>query len=260
MAGIVARQALYAQGALLPIIVSNSLGTERRAGIHASALLAADGKRKFSCREAPYENIHEARIELRTGTSTYLRDGLGGVHPQAIGPGTRHRIVAIGYADDSSLERNTLAHEAVGIASAIPSLMVAANGRSESPQVDHLLDEGGSDGRMALHSLELGRIERAWFTYYAVRYADFADIVEMPCDTRRLDFPIAHSQSASQNPRKLGDTVRVAPSVTAFGIESRREGLDQIDYAPGAAQAIIGLHQYPPSAWSRSIHGPDALN
>src|SRR5436190_5791750 len=74
------------------------------------------------------ERFDDVRIELAPGEPRDLVDRFLPGPPGAIRPVTRHRVERVRDGEDARAERNCVAFELVGIAAAVPALVVRAHG------------------------------------------------------------------------------------------------------------------------------------
>src|SRR2546425_10172033 len=97
---------------------------------------------------AVVEDVDESRVELCPGSSLDLGDRVLPASGAPIRPLARHRVERVRDREDASPERDLVGREVVGIALAVPALVVRADdaGSLSSQQgrfSDHLLAEDG---------------------------------------------------------------------------------------------------------------------
>src|SRR5579875_59774 len=76
---------------------------------------------------SPYEDGHEVGIELRAGAALYLLQRRFHIQAGAIGPIHRHRRKGVGNGHNAPKQRNLFPFLAIGVALAIPSLMMVGH-------------------------------------------------------------------------------------------------------------------------------------
>src|SRR4051812_47462820 len=108
--------------------------------------LNADGERRFDAGE---ECGDDFRIELRAGAPLDLRDRLFEAEGGPVEPVGSHRVESVGHEDDACAARDVLPGKTVGVAVAVPALVVM-----EDPLGDRVdaeaLEHAVADLRMAL--------------------------------------------------------------------------------------------------------------
>jgi|GEM_PF-1012344 len=94
-------------------------------------------------------------IELRARTAQDLIHGLARRSPFRIGTIRTDRIERVCDRDDSRCQRNRISLQAIGIALAIPSLVMTANTRLCKAEFVECADQAGPCFRMTAHQSEL---------------------------------------------------------------------------------------------------------
>src|ERR671931_773316 len=105
------------------------------------------------------ERVDDVGRELRPASAPNLLGRLVPAERALVGPIGRHRVPRVGEPDDVRLERHRLAGEPVGIAAAVPALVVMVDERHARAQPAELADDRGAVGRVALDRLELRGIQ-----------------------------------------------------------------------------------------------------
>ena len=116
--------------------------------------------------------------------STQDRERLFVGHAAAIRAIGRERVEAVDDREDARADRDRFAGDAIGIAGAVPVLVVVADdGHDRIGKVDRR-ENLRADRRMQLHLLELGRRQLAGLVEDVFRHGDLAGVVQQ---RRRLD-------------------------------------------------------------------------
>ena len=94
----------------------------------------------------------------------------------------RERIVHVGNAENARRQRNVLAHEPVGIALAIPALVMAAHHRCDIPRELHVSQHLLAGGGMLPHERPFFVRELARLVQHFGRHDQLADVVQQRAD------------------------------------------------------------------------------
>ena len=92
--------------------------------------------------------------------------------------GGYHSIKGIGHSQDASVPGNGLAFQSVGIAAAIPALMVVQNAICTGNQARHISHDIRSKAGMRFYDFPILRCELSLFVEYTVGNGNLADIVK----------------------------------------------------------------------------------
>jgi hypothetical protein len=162
----IAEQRLVAGAVLLDLRVAH--------GLLERMLLAAGGTAAHLFHEDP----HDLRVELSSRAALELGARLVERHPLAVRALGGHGTEGVGHGDDARLERDVLAGQPVGVAVAVPALVVVEDrGRDRSQRTD-LVDQPVADPRVQLHHAELLVGELRRLQEDALADADLADVME----------------------------------------------------------------------------------
>src|SRR3954469_4727439 len=103
-----------------------------------------------------HEGGHDLGIELRAGRLVDHRAGLEKRRRRAGGPDGGQRVEDVVDGDHAGRQRDDVAGEPVGVAGAVPALMVVAHDELGLAQEVYLAQDLPPDDRMALHQRALG--------------------------------------------------------------------------------------------------------
>jgi hypothetical protein len=132
---------------------------------------------------------HDPGIKFATGPAPELVSGLGGVdRSRPLRAGAAHGVERISDGDDASQERDLFALEAVGIAGAVPSLMMSADRYRDGSQDRRKREQQIAPNCGVLAQLSaVGLVYRAHLAQYLDARSEFAEIVEHRGPPDRLD-------------------------------------------------------------------------
>ena len=164
---------------------------------------------------------------------------ISGGHLFLVGPGGGERIEDLDGSDDPGPERNGLAGEPVGIAEAVPPLVVAADEGDDFLQVDQRREDLGADEHVLLHVLVLLVGERALLVEDLLADPDLADVVQPPAGADRLDQLVGAAQLRRHAGGEIGDPGGVAAEVGVLRLQRVHQRLQRGDRDP----LLIGLLQ-----------------
>ncbi len=140
---------------------SNSSRTERSSDSQRANASTTDGS---NCLPASSQNLAPGALPRQRAP---------------VGPVARHRVERVGDREDPRADRNLVSLRAVGIAAAVPALVVAANDAQpvaveEGDTAEHLLAEDG----VRLHEPPLGLAQGTGLLENLVWNPDLAHVVE----------------------------------------------------------------------------------
>src|SRR5689334_19947407 len=124
------------------------------------------------------ERIDEHRVELPAPLAPHLRDRLFRAPRRAVRPGVDDGIEGVDDPDDPGAERDRIAAQAVGVAAAIPALVVVADDRPERRAPGEGQADPLADDRVAPHLGPLPVGQRAGLGQDRVADPDLADVME----------------------------------------------------------------------------------
>src|SRR5262245_61184370 len=166
------------------------------------------------------EGAHERGVELRARAALDLAGRLLEAARWLVAGEARHRVEGVGERDDARLERDRVAGEALGIARAVPPLVVVVDGRSDlrpdADAVEHAEAEHrvlGAGARVHL----LGAVE-----------LQHPDVVEQRREVQPLEPVLLEGELAPETVRVLRDAVRVAAVVVEVRVERVDEDVGHV--------------------------------
>ena len=174
-----------------------------------------------------HEGADDARIEGAAGL--VLQRG----HRHRFGHGAAVRaiagqgVVVVDDADDARAERDVLAGQAVGIAGAVPALVVRADQRHDRIRERHVRDDLGADARMRLDAGELLGGERPRLREDVLGHGQLADVVQQRRGLDAADLALAHAERLGQAAGQPLDAADVLREGVVLGVDRRGQGLDR---------------------------------
>ena len=120
--------------------------------------------------------------------------------------------------------------DAVGVAGAVPALVVAAGdllGQAHDARAA-VAEDLGAEQRVRLHLVELVRRERPRLEQDRVAHGDLADVVEAGGDRDVLDEALVEAEQPRDAARERADAQRVLARLVMAVLGGVREALDQL--------------------------------
>src|SRR5690606_36914315 len=180
------------------------------------------------------------RVELRARTRTQELARLVAGYRSAVGPLAAQRIECVSDRDDPCCYRYIVSREPLGIAVAVPALMVISNGGHDGIWKAGLVQDRRSDGRVDLHFLHLGGRQLGGFIQNMIGQRQLAYIVEQCTGSQCVDFIIREPEDGAHSERIALCTADVADAHLVAGVDSGRKRLDsrkmhtaRVRYLPG---------------------------
>ena len=134
----------------------------------------------------------------------------------------RHRVVRVGDEDDARAERDLVAAEPVGIAVAVPALVMM-----EHPFRDRLdpeaLEHPEADLRMALKHQALGLVELARLAEDLLGDRELPEVVQARGEPRQLDLRVLEAEPSGDPRGELADALGVAARIRVACVDRLRE-------------------------------------
>src|SRR2546429_682295 len=184
---------------------------------------SADAATSFHFRSAP------GRAASQSATAATAISAVPSRPPawRPVRPVARHRVERVGDREDPRPERDLLPEEPVGVAAAVPALVVGAHDADslalqERHASEHLLAEHG----VRLHRAALRLRERSRLEQDLVGDADLADVVEQEADLRARALREHRIDAPRQLERVVLDTLGVRAGADVLRLERRSESAD----------------------------------
>ena len=207
------------------------LGLERPIGAHARQRGSRRDRlrRGLAGRPLAVEHANQRgdgrRAELRAGMALDLDARLLGRQRTAVGAIGRHRVPGVADEADPARERDRLAGEAVGIAAAVPALVLGAHGGGEVRERADRADDLGADRRVLAHDVPLGTAQPAGLLQDRVGHADLADVVQQRHLADRGRVLGVHPELARDLERQLEHRLGMRSGVVLARVERRQQRL-----------------------------------
>ena len=170
---------------------------------------------------------HHARIEMSARAALDLRarrrDG-NGARVRAI---VRHGVESVGHREDARAQGDVLAPEPVGIAGAVPALVVMIDDGDGVPEKRHVLDETAAHRGMRPHDLPFVGGQRPRLEEDAVGNGDLADVMEHDAVLDVGELALRHAVSLGEGKGVDTHALRVGARAGVARLEhvpERREG------------------------------------
>src|SRR5206468_1776585 len=121
-----------------------------------------------------------------------------------------HRVERVGDVDDAGAERDLLALEPVGVASAVEALVMVPDRGYRVVQEAEAVDDAGALVRVPLHQRPFVLGEARRLEQDRVRNRQLADVVEERRVAEQVELRLREAELAADRERELLDTARVA--------------------------------------------------
>ena len=191
----------------------NAAGADRRAAdgdhearAHAEAqarehpALARATRRRRAALDAGEERGDDLGVELRAGAALDLRDRFLERERRAVEAVGRHRVEGVGDEDDARAERDLLAGEAVGVALAVPALVMVQHPVGDRVDAE-ALEHPVADLRVPLEHEPLRVGQGCRLAQDLLGDRELAEVVQAAREARQLDL-------VGGQPELLGDLRR----------------------------------------------------
>src|SRR2546425_7256847 len=161
-----------------------------------------------------------------------VRHPLGGLlrgHLVLVRPGGAQRVIHFRGGDDASAQRDLVAAQTIGVASAVPTLVVAAHHGDDVLEVGQRREDLRADDDVLLDVLELLRAERALLVQHRLAGADLSEVVQPAGDAHVLHVLVADPQLRGDRGRQIGHARRVPAHVGVLRFERVHQRLERGD-------------------------------
>ena len=180
------------------------------------------------------------------GVLAQLVEGLLHRAGRPVGAAADDGVEGVGERDDAGAERDALALQAVGIAGAVPALVVVADdGREVARHAQRVADALADLGVLA-HDPELVLGQRPGLVQDVLGDADLADVVEQRAVGHALQLAVAQAHVGGQAGRAVGQVAAVVLEAEVLGLDRVGEGDDDVVrllHAPDDLARPIGAAQ-----------------
>src|SRR5687767_6519312 len=193
--------------------------------------------------EAAQERLNDLRVELRAGALAQLAKGVAVRHGLAVRAVARHRVVRVAGEDDPAAHRNGVAGQAVGVAAAVPALVLVAHDPRYAPESRDRPEDALADDRMLLHQDPLVVVEWTVLVQDRVRDADLADVVQQGRGLHAGDLVRVQGERAGDPDGQLHDCLGVVAGVAVALEKGGRQADDGV-----AARVVLRAHVLLPAA------------
>ena len=174
------------------------------------------------------ERIHDRRVVHRP--AAFEQDGDRGLvrHPRAVGTIGRQRIEAIDDRQDPGADGDVGAADPIGVAGAVPVLMVMADDRHHRIGEVDGAEDLGADRRVQLHLLEFGRRELARLVEDVLGHGNLSRVVQQRAGFDGLErVLVGHADFTCEADRGKLHAPDMAVRHFVLGVDGRRQGLDR---------------------------------
>ena len=124
------------------------------------------------------QRADDGRVELRAGVARKLQAGVLDVHRLAVRAVAGHRVEGVADQHDAAGQRDLAGLQAVGVAAAVPALVLVADRAGDLFKAGHGHDDALADHRVLLHHFPLLVVELARLVQDLVGDSDLADVVQ----------------------------------------------------------------------------------
>src|SRR6476620_1230772 len=178
--------------------------------------------------EVADERLDDLGVELGARVAGELSHRLGVLHRLAVRPVRGHGVVRITGEDDPAGDRNRRARQAVGIALAVPALVLVADDASHGAKTRDGAQDALADRRVLAHDLPLTLGERTGLVEDLVGNPDLADVVKERRGADTADLLAVQRQGLADPRGQVDDALRVLTRVAVALLERRGECRDHV--------------------------------
>ena len=169
-----------------------------------------------------HEGPHQRRVEVRPGPGDELLPGRRRRHRDLVGPGGGHHLVGVGDGQDPRPERDVLAGEPVGIAGAVPLLVVVADGVGPGAEPGHQrFDEVCALLRVALERRPLLVVGTVGLVEDRAGHGQLADAAEQCPPAELVPLHVGEPGFLRQQIGQRAHPFRVPPGPPVMGAQGR---------------------------------------
>ena len=172
------------------------------------------------------ERGHDRGIELGSGASLELTQGLGAREPGPVGAIGNERVVGIAGENDPGGKRYFFAGEAVGIAAPVPALVLVTDGESDVRESGQLPQDPLADRGVLAHEIPLLVVQGARLVQDRIRDSDLPDVVEKRPGFHFCERSPLEPECRSDGDRQITNDIRVLTRIAITLTQSRCERPD----------------------------------
>ena len=199
-------------------------------------------------RRATDERVDDHGVELLSAPAWIWSIASSTSSATAYGRVGRHGVPRVGDRDDRRLERDVLAAQAIGIAEAVPALVVVADGGNGVLERGDPRHDLGPAVHVLPHDRRLGAVERARLREDRVGHPDLPDVVEEGRRRERSELLGRKAELAADRERDAAYALRVTGRVRVAGLDRRVQRLDRLEQrrlelARGLEEVVRPLRQ-----------------
>ena len=189
--------------------------------------------------EAGEQRVDHRRVELGAGVGAQLVARAVLAQRLAVRAVGDERVVGVAGQDDACRERDRLAGEAVGVAAAVPALVLVADGGRDVAEPRQRAQDALADDRVLAHELPLVVVELAGLVQHVVGDADLADVVQHRDGLDLGHRPRLEPEPVRDGDRQVADGVGVLAGVAVAGLERGRQRAHDGLVGLGRAAALL---------------------
>src|SRR5919109_163366 len=177
------------------------------------------------------EGVDDVRRELGAAAAPDLVGRLFPAERSLVGAVCRHRVPGVREADDVCLLRDRVAAEPVGIAAAVPALVVVADERDRRAEAAELADDRRAVDRVPLDRLELLRGQSRGLREDRVRHGELPDVVEERGVAEHVEALRRKPELLADRERDRLHALRVSGGIGVLGLDRGVQRLDRLERA-----------------------------
>ena len=153
-------------------------------------------------------------------------------HGLAVGSGGDEGVPDVSDLDDSGVEGDVFAHEAVGVSEAVVVFVMMLDGAEDGAEVIDGFEDLEAFGGMRFEVFEFFVGEFSGFGEDFVADTDFTDVVHEYSGFEDFDLWFVESDVSCQIAGVLGDLGGMATGIGVFGFHRPDEGGDDLEISP----------------------------
>jgi hypothetical protein len=207
------------QRAQLLLVAARAVPVRGRGVAEQRVRAHGGGLERVGVVQAGEERLDDARVELRPGAALELRAGGLLVERPAVRPVAHERVPGVAGEHDPRRQRDRVARQPVGVAAAVPALVLVAHGRGHRLQAGERPQDALADHGVLAHQLPLAGVEPARLVQHAVGHADLADVVQQRDRLHVGDLWLGEPEPSGDRHREHAHAVGVVARVAVARLE-----------------------------------------